>query len=111
MDPVLLAAQRGDSVEDVSLSLSLNATVMPALRMTKSNSLGSISYDGCDSLLSHNDIERLTQNVRSFSDALNRLKCVFTTDEGKCYRCIPRQNVPVSFCIKSPNFQTIWSTG
>ena len=82
LDPVLLAAQRHDSVENVSLSLSLNATVMPTQRMTKSNSLGSISNEGCDSLLNHNDIERLTQNVRSFSDALNRLKDVFTSDEG-----------------------------
>jgi len=85
LDPVLLAAQRHDSLENVSLSLSLNATTMPSQRMTKSNSLGSISNEGCDPMLNHSDIERLTQNVRSFSDTLNRLKDVFTSDEGEVY--------------------------
>ncbi|XP_023933106.1 rho GTPase-activating protein 45-like [Lingula anatina] len=54
-----------------------------AHKPSKSNSLGSINSDIYDSSpnMDQDDIIALTQDVRSFSDALARLKSIFTEDD------------------------------
>ena len=55
------------------------------IKTSKSNSMGSINSDACDNSLDHAEIMSLTHTVRSFSDALNKLKATFCQEQGNYY--------------------------
>ena len=63
-------------------NLSPNISIGMPIKSSKSNSMGSINSDACDNSLDHEEIMSLTHIVRSFSDALNKLKSTFCPEQG-----------------------------